>query len=152
MRFRVATRVGEAPEAVFPVFGDKEFVQSLAPGFMGLTVLRIGLDLGDEIEVRFTKLGPRGPWVSRIVALDTGPGGITFVDRSVELPWPYATFEHHHGILADGTGSTLVDEPSFTVRPRLLGPLLGPIVWLFLRWSFVSRGRAYQARFGTPAR
>lgn len=152
MRFRVATRVAETPETVFPVFGDKAFVQSLAPGFMGLEVLRIGLDLGDEIEVRFTKLGPRGPWVSRIVQLDRDAGGITFVDRSVELPWPYATFEHHHGILADGTGSNLVDEPSFTVRPRLLSPILGPVVWLFLRWSFVSRGRAYQARFGTPAR
>jgi len=150
MRFRVATRVAQAPEAVYPVFGDKAFVQSLAPGFMGLEVVRIGLDLGDEIEVRFTRLGPRGPWVSRIVALDRSPAGITFVDRSIQLPWPYATFEHHHGILADGTGSKLVDEPSFSVRPRLLGPVLGPVVWLFLRLSFAARGRAYRKRFGAP--
>jgi ligand-binding SRPBCC domain-containing protein len=146
MRFKVETRVAQDPETVFPVFGDKAFVESLAPGFMGVKVLRIGLALGDEIEIRFTRLGPRGPWFSRIVSLDRGPGGITFVDRSLKLPWPYATFEHHHGILADGSGSRLVDEPSFTVRPRILAP----VVWLFLRWSFAMRGRAYRRRFGTP--
>lgn len=146
MRFRVETRVAQPPETVFPVFGDKAFVESLAPWFMGVKVLRIGLALGDEIEIRFTRLGPRGPWVSRIVEETHDASGITFVDRSIQLPWPYATFEHHHGILADGTGSLLVDEPSFTVTPAILEPVVG----LFLRWSFRSRGKAYQRRFGRP--
>ena len=94
MRFTVRTRVAQPPATVFPVFGDKAFVESLAPGFMGVKVLRIGLALGDEIEIRFTKLGPRGPWVSRIVEETNDATGITFVDRSIQLPWPYATFEH----------------------------------------------------------
>lgn len=146
MQFRVETRVAQPPDQVFPVLGDKAFVESLAPWFMGVTVLRIGLALGDEIEIRFTRLGPRGPWVSRIVEETHDDAGITFVDRSIQLPWPYATFQHHHGIMVDGTGSLLVDEPSFTVKPAILEPVVG---W-FLRWSFRARARAYQQRFGRP--
>ncbi len=144
MDLRVTTRVAQAPDVVFPVFGEASFVESLAPSIMGLEVVRIGLRLGEEIEVRFTRLGPRGPWISRIVALDRSAAGIEFVDRSIQLPWPFATFEHHHGFLADGAGTLLVDAPTFTVRPAILGPF----VWLFLRWSFGYRRRIYRRRFG----
>jgi len=142
---RVTTHVAQPPEAVFPVFGDAAFVESLALRLMGLDVVRIGLQLGDEIEVKFTGLGPRGPWISRIVALDRSSAGITFVDRSLVLPWPFASFEHHHGFEADGTGTLIVDAPTFTTRPGLIGPF----VWLFLRWSFSYRQRIYRRRFGS---
>ena len=145
MDIRVTTHVAQPPEAVFPVFGDAAFVESLAPRLMGLDVVRIGLQLGDEIEVKFTGLGPRGPWISRIVALDRSSAGITFVDRSLVLPWPFASFEHHHGFEADGTGTLIVDAPTFTTRPGLIGPF----VWLFLRWSFGYRQRIYRRRFGS---
>ena len=143
MDFTVATQVATAPDAVFPVFGEAAFVESLAPKPMGLDVVKIGLNLGDEIEVRFTGLGPRGPWISRIVELAIG-SSITFVDRSEVLPWPFATFEHHHGFEATGTGTTIVDNPHFTTRPGIIGPF----VWLFLRWSFGYRQRIYRRRFG----
>jgi ligand-binding SRPBCC domain-containing protein len=145
MDFSVATRVSQPPSEVFPVFGDASFVESLAPRLMGLKVVRIGLKLGDEIEVRFAGLGPRGPWISRIVSLEDGGPSITFVDRSEVLPWPFATFEHHHGFDAAGTGTTIVDNPRFTVRPAIIGPF----VWLFLRWSFGYRQRIYRRRFGS---
>jgi len=144
MDFRVTTSVAQPPDEVFPVFGEASFVQSLAPSMMGLRVVRIGLRLGEEIEVRFTGLGPRGPWISRIVSLDEGPTGIRFVDRSVELPWPFAAFEHHHGFEAEASGTMIVDAPTFTTRPGFLGPF----VWLFLRWSFGYRQRVYRQRFG----
>lgn len=147
MKIRVETRVAQPPEQVFPVFGDEAFVESLAPWFMGVDVRRIGLALGDEIEVRFTRLGPRGAWVSRIVEATHDTDGITFVDESVELPWPFVTFRHFHGILADGTGALLVDELSFGVSPVILEPIVGG----FLRWSFRARGRAYRRRFGIQA-
>jgi ligand-binding SRPBCC domain-containing protein len=143
--FTVSTRVAQSPDVVFPVFGEAHFVESLAPAIMGLDVVKIGLQLGDEIEVRFTGLGPRGPWISRIVALDRRAGAITFVDRSQVLPWPFATFEHHHGFEASGTGTTIVDNPHFTTRPGIIAPF----VWLFLRWSFGYRRRIYRRRFGT---
>jgi ligand-binding SRPBCC domain-containing protein len=147
MRFTLRTRVPRPPAAVFPVFGEAAFVESLAPSIMGLRVVRIGLDLGDEIEVRFTRLGPRGPWISRIDELDRDAAGIRFVDRSLVIPWPFATFEHHHGFLADpGGGTVLVDDVRFTTRPRILGPF----VWPFLRLSFGLRRGVYRRRFGRP--
>jgi ligand-binding SRPBCC domain-containing protein len=145
MRFILKTRVAEPPATVFPVFGEKAFVESLAPRVMGLKVERIGMALGDEIEVRFTGLGPRGPWVSRIVTLDRRDDGTTwFTDHSIELPRPFSAFRHHHGFVATGSGTTLVDDVTFSVRPGLLAPLVYPV----LRLSFAGRRRAYRRRFG----
>jgi ligand-binding SRPBCC domain-containing protein len=129
---------------VFPVFGEAAFVESLAPRVMGLRVERIGLALGDEIEVRFTGLGPRGAWVSRIVTLVREHGSIWFTDHSVQLPRPFSAFRHHHGFEATDGGTTLVDDVTFAVRPRVLSPLVYPL----LRLSFGGRRRVYRQRFG----
>ena len=45
---------------MFPVFGEAAFVETVAPRLMGVKVVRIGLELGDEIEARFTRLGRAG--------------------------------------------------------------------------------------------
>jgi ligand-binding SRPBCC domain-containing protein len=132
MHFVLRTDVAEPPDAVFGVFGQPAFVESLAPRLMGLKVLRIGMELGDEIEVRFTGLGPRGPWVSRIVSLERPGASIWFTDQSIELPRPFSAFRHHHGFEATGSGTTLVDDVTFSVRPRLLAPFVYPV----LRLSF----------------
>ena len=132
MRFVLRTSVAQAPDVVFPVFGDAAFVESLAPRLMGLHVVRIGLGLGDEIEVRFSGLGPRGPWISKIDSLDRTAAATWFVDRSVVIPWPFRMLQHRHGFVADGTGTTLVDDVTFTTRPGLLGPFVYPV----LRLSF----------------
>jgi ligand-binding SRPBCC domain-containing protein len=145
LRFVLRTTVAEPPETVFPVFGESAFVESLAPRLMGLRVERIGLRLGDEIEVRFAGLGPRGPWVSRIVELERDRGSIWFTDRSVQLPRPFSAFRHHHGFEATSGGTTLVDDVTFSVRPRVLSPLVYPL----LRLSFAGRRRVYRRRFGS---
>jgi ligand-binding SRPBCC domain-containing protein len=147
MRFVLRTAVGQPPDEVFPVFGEASFVESLAPGFMGLKVVKIGLELGDEIEVRFTKLGPRTPWTSRIDELDNGPDGIRFVDRSGQIPWPLAWLHHHHGFLVHGEGTLLVDDVRFRTRPAFIGIF----VWPVLRLSFGLRRGAYRKRFGRPS-
>jgi ligand-binding SRPBCC domain-containing protein len=145
MHFILRTSVAQPPETVFPVFGDAAFVESLAPKLMGLRVERIGLALGDEIEVRFTGLGPRGPWVSRIVEREREQGSIWFTDHSIELPKPFSAFRHHHGFEATDGGTTLVDDVTFSVSPKLLSPFIYPV----LRLSFAGRRRVYQRRFGT---
>ena len=144
MHFVLRTDVAEPPDAVFGVFGQPAFVESLAPRLMGLKVLRIGMEPGDEIEVRFTGLGPRGAWVSRIVSLERPGASIWFTDQSIELPRPFSAFRHHHGFEATGSGTTLVDDVTFSVRPRLLAPFVYPV----LRLSFGGRRRVYRRRFG----
>jgi ligand-binding SRPBCC domain-containing protein len=144
MRLVLHTRVSQPPDVVFPVFGDASFVESLAPRLMGVEVLEIGLQLGDEISVRFKGLGPRGAWISKIVELERGDAAIWFVDRSVETPWPFASVQHRHGFVAEGTGTLLVDDVTFSGRPRIMGPLVYPL----LRWSFGFRRHLYRQRFG----
>jgi ligand-binding SRPBCC domain-containing protein len=147
VQFTLRTRVAQPVEAVFPVFGEAAFVESLAPRFMGLRVTKIGLKLGDEIQVQFTRLGPRGPWVSRIDSMEQGEPAIWFVDRSIELPWPFSAFHHRHGFVRDGTGTLLVDNPTFSVSPGILGIFVYPV----LRLSFGMRRGVYRKRFGPPA-
>lgn len=147
MRFVVRTAVKPPPEEVFEVFGEAAFVESVTPKFMGLRVLKIGLAVGDEIDVEFRVLF-RIRWVSTIVSEDRTPDAIRFVDTSVgdqPMPWPLATWEHHHGFLRSPSGGTIiVDAPRFTVRPRILAPIAYPLLWC----SFVIRRGPYRRRFG----
>jgi ligand-binding SRPBCC domain-containing protein len=143
--FVLVHRVAQPPAAVYPVFAEASFVESLAPRSAGLEVLQIGLGLDAEIRVRFRGLGPRGrDWVSRIEELDESAAGIWFVDRAVQIPWPFASFRHRHGFVAEDGGTLLVDDIAFAARPAALGPLLMPL----LRRQFGYRGRIYRERFG----
>jgi len=143
--FVLEHRVAKPPAVVYPVFGDAAFVESLAPPSAGLEVLQIGLGVGAEIRVRFHGLGPRGrDWVSRIEELDENDDAIWFVDRAVQIPWPFASFRHRHGFVSEDSGTLLVDDVSFATRPALIGPLIRPL----LRHQFAYRGRIYRERFG----
>ena len=75
--------------------------------------------------------------MSRIDELGRDPEAIWFTDGSIELPWPFSAFRHHHGFLATDGGTMLVDD----VRSALIVPF----VFALLRLSF---GRAYRRRFG----
>lgn len=145
MRFQVRTRVPPPPEAVFPVFGEAAFVQSVAPRFVHLQVRRIGLELGDEIDIRMRFIRPIA-WISRIVFEDRRPDAIWFIDRSTDvMPWPLSAWEHHHGFVRSPQGGTvIVDAPRFVVRPRVLAPLVYPLLYL----SFLLRRGPYRRRFG----
>ncbi len=107
MRFALRTSVAQAPDVVFPVFGDAPFVESLAPRLMGL-------------------------YVVRIEPIDRTAAATWFVDRSVVIPWPFRMLQHRHGYVADGWSTTLVDDVTFTTRPGRIGPFVYPV----LRLSF----------------
>jgi ligand-binding SRPBCC domain-containing protein len=145
MRFTVRTAVLPPPEEVFPVFGEAAFVESVAPRFMRLQVLKIGLALGDEIDIRMRAIVPIS-WVSTIVCEQRGEEAIWFADRSSDvMPWPLSKWEHHHGFVRSPSGGTvIVDAPRFEVRPRLLAPIFFPLLYL----SFLLRRRPYRRRFG----
>jgi len=145
MRFVVRTAVAPPPEEVYPVFGEAAFVESVAPRFMRLRVLRIGLAVGDVIEIEMRPAWTIR-WVSEIVSLDSGEDAIWFADRSSDvMPWPLSAWEHHHGFVRSRSGATvIVDAPRFEIRPRLLAPVVYPLLYL----SFLLRRRPYRRRFG----
>ncbi len=145
MRFVVRTAVAPPPDEVYPVFGEPAFVESVAPRFMRLRVLRIGLAVGDVIDIEM-RPGLTIRWISEVVSLDRGDDAIWFADRSRDvMPWPLSAWEHHHGFVRSPSGATtIVDAPRFEVRPRLLAPLVYPLLYL----SFLLRRRPYRRRFG----
>lgn len=139
----MSTTVEQSLHEVLPVFGDADFVMSLAPDFMDLRVLRIGMQVGDDIHVRMSMGGKRVDWVSEIVAREDRDDAVWFTDRSSTMPWPLARWEHEHGFVAGPHGTTIVDRARFAVRPRVLGPPVYTMMYL----SFRMRGRAYRRRF-----
>jgi ligand-binding SRPBCC domain-containing protein len=78
--------------------------------------------------------------------MNSSDEAIWFVDRSTLLPWPFSAFHHRHGFVTDGSGTILVDNPTFSVSPAVLGIFVYPA----LRLSFGLRGRVYRKRFGAP--
>ncbi len=141
MRFKVATSVDQPLERVLPVFGDPALVASVVPGFMHVEVLKIGLDVGDELHARMRVAGREVEWISRIVSRDDSEGAVWFVDRNEDtLPWPLTHWEHHHGFVRRASGTTIIDAPRFEVRPRVLAPLL----YVLLYVSFLARRRTYR--------
>ncbi len=61
------------------------------------------------------------------------------------MPWPLSAWEHHHGFVRSPSGATvIVDAPRFEIRPRLLAPVVYPLLYL----SFLLRRRPYRRRFG----
>jgi ligand-binding SRPBCC domain-containing protein len=132
---------------VFEVFGEASFVETVAPRFMHLEVLRIGLRLGDVIDIRMHP-GFTVSWVSEIVSERRDADAIWFADRSSDVvPWPLSGWEHHHGFERTASGgTTIIDAPRFAARPRLLAPLIYPLLYI----SFRLRRRPYRRRFGRP--
>ncbi|MGH2942804.1 MAG: hypothetical protein ACRDLN_08545 [Solirubrobacteraceae bacterium] len=145
MRFVVRTAVAPPPGEVYPVFGEAAFVESVAPRFVHLDVLRIGLAVGDVIDIRM-RLGRTIRWVSEVVSHEDTGEAIWFADRSSDvMPWPLSAWEHHHGFVRSPAGGTvIVDAPRFEVRPRVLAPVAYPLLYL----SFCLRRRPYRRRFG----
>lgn len=145
MRFVVRTAVAPPPGEVYLVFGEPAFVESVAPRFVRLQVLRIGLAVGDVIDIRM-HLWRTLRWVSEVVSAQSSDDAIWFADRSSEvMPWPLSAWEHHHGFIRSPAGGTIiVDAPRFEVRPRVLAPLAYPLLYL----SFCLRRRPYRRRFG----
>jgi hypothetical protein len=83
MEFTVRTAVASPPD-VLPAFGDPSFVRSIAPRFLRLDVLRIGLRVGDALELRMHP-GFDVLWNSVIVAAGEHGGDRWFVDRSTDV-------------------------------------------------------------------
>lgn len=128
---------------VLPVFGEADFVTSLTPDFLDVRVVRIGMHVGDVIHVKMRMAGREVDWISEIVTRKDAPDAVWFTDRSSVLPWPLARWEHEHGFVAAGSGTRIVDRARFSVRPRVLAPVLYASMYL----SFRLRGRSYRRRF-----
>ena len=85
-------------------------------------------------------------WNSEIISASHDEDAIRFVDVSSDvMPWPLCAWEHHHGFERSPAGGTvIVDAPRFEVRPRVLAPVVYPLMYL----SFVQRRGPYRRRFG----
>jgi ligand-binding SRPBCC domain-containing protein len=118
--FRVETRIGAPPAAVFDAardidlhVGSQERAGERAVG--GVTSGLIGLD--EEVSWRARHLGIPFSMTSRVTALEPPD---RFVDEQVR--GPFRSFWHEHTFRADGDATVMVDAVRFTAP-------VGPLGW-----------------------
>lgn len=130
MHLVLHTTVAQAPAKVFVAF-DAQLFGQLAPPFPKLRVLRFDGSLpGHLVELELDFLLYRQRWTSII----TESGTDFFVDEGQLLPAPLRQWRHAHRVLPTGTGSTIVDDVTYSSGYLLLDTLLYPALWLLFAY------------------
>ena len=103
-----------------------------------------GCKTGDEIHIELGTGGLRQEWVSLITFEETNASGWSFIDEGKVLPWPLKYWKHHHRVDKIGPQeSRIVDDITFECSPRILAPIVKPILWSV----FAMRPGRYQKFF-----
>ncbi len=145
MKLTITTAVAADYRTVFAGF-NRELFLALNPPFPKVTLLKFGMQKGDEVALRIGA-GPIGfRWVSKITDSYETEGEIGFVDEGVELPLILQHWRHRHRIVEQPQGTLIVDEIEYEARPRILSGLLYPLLWL----QFYYRKPIYRRFFGVP--
>ena len=141
MKLLFTTPIDQPFEKIRERFNQNLFTY-LAPPFLPVKILRFdGIKKNDEIHL---KLGPGQHWISLITLEATTDKGWSFIDEGKVLPWPLIFWKHHHRVdRISETSSQIVDDIEFECRPKVLGPLIRPILWSV----FAVRPRRYQQYF-----
>jgi ligand-binding SRPBCC domain-containing protein len=145
MKLTITTTVAADYRTVFSGFNRELFI-ALSPPFPRVTLLKFGMQKGDEVALRIGA-GPVGfRWVSKITDSYETADEIGFVDEGSELPLTLQRWRHRHRIVRRPKGALIIDEIEYEARPRILSGLLYPFLWL----QFIYRKPIYRRFFGVP--
>lgn len=140
MRITITTLVEQDYDTVYERF-DRDLFEALAPPLLPLKLLRFdGSRTGDEVHIA---IGPMR-WDALITDHGRSPSENYFVDKGTQLPFFLKTWEHHHRILKDGTGSRIVDDIRYTTP---FGRLGDAIFYPILYMQFAARKPVYRRYF-----
>ena len=102
-----------------------------------------GSQKGDKVHIRFIK-PIKADWISDIVEDQITADKAWFVDVGTVLPWPLASWTHHHIVeKIDEKNSIIIDDMTFTGKNFLFTLLLYPIIFI----GFYPRKRIYKQYF-----
>ena len=145
MHLLLKTHVNQSLPAVWAGF-DRSLFDQLSPPFPPVDVVRFdGCLQGDIVHLRLNFLLFRQDWISLITDQQTRPDEIYFIDRGTQLPFFLRYWQHHHRLLRDPAGGTVVvDDITFQTPFRLTDYLMYPLLWL----QFAYRKPIYRRIFG----
>lgn len=144
------TRVAAPLEEVWEFHSRVDGLEALTPSFVNLRVERVVgpdgepnpdvLEAGSRIYLSTSPLGvPGGSFVSVITSREYDGERGQFVDRMED--GPFQEWEHTHTFRADGDGTVLRDEVTYSLPGGGVGRALSPIGWLGFEPAFRYRHR-----------
>jgi len=123
---------------------DRNLFEALKPAIGEMEIVKFtGSSKGDTVHIRFLK-PIKAEWISKIVEDKITADKAWFVDVGTSIPWPLATWEHHHIVeMIDETSSMVIDQMTFTGKNFLLTLLLYPAIF----FGFFPRKSIYKKYF-----
>jgi ligand-binding SRPBCC domain-containing protein len=89
-------------------------------------------------------LGNQQKWVSVITHEMQDSGEWSFVDEGKIMPWPLATWKHHHRVVSLGDNSSkIIDDITFECAHSWMNVFMYPALWL----TFAIRPHRYKKFF-----
>jgi ligand-binding SRPBCC domain-containing protein len=118
---------------------------ALKPPLVQMVVSRFdGCSPGNEIHLNLNTLGNQSKWVSVITHEMQDSGEWSFVDEGKFMPWPLATWRHHHRVVSLGDNSSkIIDDISFECVHSWMNVFMYPVLW----FTFAIRPHRYKKFF-----
>lgn len=122
-----------------------DLFQALKPPLVKLEVKRFdGCSVNDEVHLNLGSFGFQQKWVSVITAEDFSENEWSFIDEGKVLPWPLASWKHHHRVIQLNMDTSLVvDDITYQCKYSWLNGIIYPAMWL----SFAFRPQSYRKFF-----
>jgi len=124
---------------------NQDLFMALKPPLVNLDIKRFnGCSVKDEIHLDIGSFGLKQKWVCVITEENQSDKEWSFVDEGRIMPWPLASWRHHHRVIQlNKDTSLIVDDISYRCTPSWLSGIIYPAMWL----SFASRPKCYKNFF-----
>lgn len=124
---------------------NRELFLNLIPVGVKVDLARFdGCKVHDEIHISVSSMGIKQQWVSVITSEKQNEKEWSFVDEGKLLPWPLASWKHHHRVLyLDDNSSKIIDDITFECVHSWMNALMYPVLWS----TFAIRPARYRKYF-----
>lgn len=143
MNITLKTKVSGNFKEVMAAF-DLKLFEALKPPVGEMEIVQFtGSRKGDKVHLRFKK-PIKAEWISEIVEDQITDDRAWFTDVGTIIPWPLASWTHHHIVeKIDQNHSLVIDDMTFTGKNFFLTLLLYPAILV----GFLPRKRIYMQYF-----
>lgn len=118
---------------------------ALKPPFVKMTVDRFdGCSPGNEIHLNLNTLGKKQTWVSVITSEMQDGKEWSFVDEGKTMPWPLASWRHHHRVIfLNERSCKIIDDINYDCVHSWMNMFMYPALW----FTFAIRPHRYKKFF-----
>jgi ligand-binding SRPBCC domain-containing protein len=130
VKLRFETDINQSLQEIKSRFNLDLFI-ALKPPLIQLSVNRFdGCSPGHEIHLDIKTLGLKQKWISLITEEVQSDNEWSFVDEGKVMPWPLASWRHHHRVISSGAKSSkIIDDITFSCVYPWMNLFMFPALW-----------------------